>query len=236
MLYATTLKLMACAIGFSAFTLTAQAQGLPEVPAKPKNIIIMIGDGMGPAYTSAYRLYKDDPDTEEVEETVFNRLLVGSASTFPARESGYITDSAAAATALSSGIKTYNGAIGVDLKHQPVPTLLERAHRAGLATGVTVTSQVNHATPAAFLSHNISRKHYDELAQSYLDTGASVILGGGQRYFPLACVNNLPSRIIKSSPTWRHLIISTKAKYWGYLLMCNCRGQLMNLKKTDLVN
>lgn len=186
MLYATTLKLMACAIGFSAFTLTAQAQGLPEAPAKPKNIIIMIGDGMGPAYTSAYRLYKDDPDTEEVEETVFNRLLVGSASTFPARESGYITDSAAAATALSSGIKTYNGAIGVDLKHQPVPTLLERAHRAGLATGVTVTSQVNHATPAAFLSHNISRKHYDELAHSYLDTGASVILGGGQRYFPPA--------------------------------------------------
>ncbi|MCF1427314.1 MAG: alkaline phosphatase [Shewanella sp.] len=165
-------------------TTQLQAEGLPQVPSTPKNLIIMVGDGMGPAYTSAYRLYMDDPATEEVEETVFNRLLIGSASTFPARESGYVTDSAAAATALSCGIKTYNGAIAVDSQKQSVPTLLERAKQAGLSTGVAVTSQVNHATPAAFLSHNESRQNYDELAQSYLATDAEVILGGGQRYFP----------------------------------------------------
>lgn len=184
MFHATRLKQLAGLFALSLTSLQLSAQGLPEVPTTPKNIIIMIGDGMGPAYTSAYRFYMDDPATEEVEETVFNRLLTGSASTFPAKDSGYVTDSAAAATALSSGVKTYNGAIGVDNHKQVVPTLLERAKAAGMATGVAVTSQVNHATPAAFLSHNESRGNYEELAESYLNTDAEVIMGGGQRYFP----------------------------------------------------
>ncbi|WP_240778940.1 alkaline phosphatase [Shewanella sp. SNU WT4] len=162
----------------------ASAEGLAQLPARPQNIIIMIGDGMGPAYTSAYRLYRDEPASEEVEETVFNRLLVGNASTFPAHQSGYVTDSAAAATALATGVKTYNGAVSVDTEQKPVQTLFEEAKKRGMATGVAVTSQINHATPAAFLSHNVSRKNYDELAQSYLTTGADVLLGGGQRYFP----------------------------------------------------
>lgn len=176
--------LLSTALVLPVVTLSAQANpALPKAPAKPKNIIIMIGDGMGPAYTSAYRYYKDNPDTEEIEQTVFDRLLVGMASTYPARVSGYVTDSAAAATALSSGIKSYNGAIGVDTDKQEVPTLLEKAKSRGLATGVAVTSQVNHATPAAFLSHNDSRKNYEALAESYLTTDADVILGGGQKYF-----------------------------------------------------
>ncbi|MGS0729416.1 alkaline phosphatase, partial [Shewanella sp. 0m-11] len=86
-----------------------------KTPSRPKNMIIMVGDGMGPAYTSAYRYYQDNPDTEEIEQTVFDRLLVGMASTYPARQSGYVTDSAASATALATGVKSYNGAISVDV-------------------------------------------------------------------------------------------------------------------------
>ncbi len=160
------------------------AAGPVKAPSRPKNIVIMVGDGMGTAYTSAYRYYKDNPDTEEVEQTVFDRLLVGMASTYPARVSGYVTDSAAAATALATGVKSYNGAISVDTQKQPLPTILEKAKTLGLSTGVAVTSQINHATPAAFLSHNESRKNYDALALSYLDTNADVFLGGGQKYFP----------------------------------------------------
>ncbi|MGE4261298.1 MAG: alkaline phosphatase [Shewanella sp.] len=152
-------------------------------PSRPKNVIIMIGDGMGPAYTTAYRYFKDNPDTEEVEQTVFDRLLVGMASTYPARVSGYVTDSAAAATALATGSKSYNGAISVDLQKQPLETIMERAKKRGLSTGVAVTCQVNHATPAAFLSHNESRKNYDEIAATYINTDADVLLGGGQKYF-----------------------------------------------------
>lgn len=173
---------IACALPFSA---NADAPLNPTAaPTRPKNIVIMIGDGMGASYTTAFRYYKDNPDTEEIEQTVFDRLLVGMASTYPASVSGYVTDSAAAATALSTGVKSYNGAIGVDVNKRPLTTMLERAKQRGLSTGVAVTCQVNHATPAAFLSHNESRKNYDAIAASYINTDADVILGGGQKYFP----------------------------------------------------
>ncbi|RYV00910.1 alkaline phosphatase [Shewanella sp. OPT22] len=182
MLNQTIKGLMAIAL-LAPLSVLAANETPTETPKTPKNIIYIIGDGMGPAYTTAYRYYKDNPNTEEVETTVFDRLLVGMARTAPARMSGYVTDSAAAATALSTGVKTYNGAIGMDTDKRPMETLLEKAKKDGKAIGITVTSQVNHATPASFLSHNESRKNYEQIAEDYLDSGADVIMGGGQRYF-----------------------------------------------------
>jgi alkaline phosphatase len=151
----------------------------------PKNIIMIIGDGMGPAYTSAYRYYHDDPKTKKIEETVFDRTLVGMSSTYPARVSGYVTDSAAGATALATGHKTYNGALAITTDKKPVETVLERAKKLGKSIGVVVTSQVNHATPAGYLTHNVSRKNYDQIADSYVDNGwkTDILLGGGWQYF-----------------------------------------------------
>jgi alkaline phosphatase len=80
-------------------TLTPKQETAPNQVTAPKNIIMVIGDGMGPAYTTAYRYYSDNPNTTNIEETVFDRHLVGSSSTYPARVYGYITDSAASATA-----------------------------------------------------------------------------------------------------------------------------------------
>jgi len=151
----------------------------------PKNIIMVIGDGMGPAYTSAYRYFSDNPNTAVVEETVFDRHLSGLSSTYPALISGVVTDSAASATALSTGIKSYNGAIGVDVNKKEIQTVLEWAKIKGKKTGVIVTSQINHATPASYLAHNESRKNYNEIADSYIDDGikADIYLGGGWKYF-----------------------------------------------------
>jgi alkaline phosphatase len=155
----------------------------------PKNIIMVVGDGMGPSYTTAYRIFADDPSTPEVEQTVFDRLLVGMASTHPDMDTGYVTDSAAGATALSSGVKTYNGAIGVDVNKKSVQTVLELAKILGRKTGVAVTSQINHATPASFGAHNESRHNYNEIADSYFDEKTDgqfildVMLGGGWKYF-----------------------------------------------------
>lgn len=155
----------------------------------PKNIIMLVGDGMGPSYTTAYRMYADDPATPEVEQTVFDRLLVGMASTHPDLATGYVTDSAAGATALSTGVKTYNGAIGVDVHKKAVQTVLELAKTQGRKTGIAVTSQINHATPASFGSHNESRQNYDQIADSYFDNKINgqftldVMLGGGWKYF-----------------------------------------------------
>ena len=155
----------------------------------PQNIIYIIGDGMGPEFVTAYRYFKDDPNTPEIEKTIFDKFLVGSASTYPAAVSGYITDSAAAATALSSGIKTYNGAISVDVNQKPVKTVLHAAKKLGMKTGAVVTSQVNHATPASFIAHNESRKNYNQIADSYIDDTLDqqikfdLLMGGGWQYF-----------------------------------------------------
>jgi len=165
-----------------------------EVPSRPKNMIIMVGDGMGPAYTSAYRYFQDNPDTEEIEQTVFDRLLVGMASTYPARESGYVTDSAASATALATGYKSYNGAIAVDINKRPLTTIMQMAKARGMSTGVAVTAQVNHATPAAFLAHNESRQNYAAIATDLLKSDADVILGGGQKYFSEALLSQFSAK------------------------------------------
>ncbi|MCC2614916.1 alkaline phosphatase [Aestuariibacter halophilus] len=156
---------------------------------QPKNIIMVVGDGMGPAYTTAYRYFADDRASAEIDWTVFDRHLKGMASTYPARVSGYVTDSAAGATALSSATKSYNGAIAVDVEKAPTPTVLEWAKQRGMKTGVAVTSQVNHATPASYAAHNEYRRNYDEIADSYFDDRVGeafvldVILGGGWEYF-----------------------------------------------------
>ena len=155
----------------------------------PENIIMIVGDGMGPAYTSAYRYFKDDPKTAKIEQTVFDRHLVGMSSTYPARVSGYVTDSAAGATALSTGIKTYNSAIGVDVNKQPLESVLIWAKKQGKKTGVVVTSRINHATPASYLTSNESRHNYDAIADTYIDNKvnnqfkADLMLGGGWKHF-----------------------------------------------------
>ncbi|WKE64718.1 alkaline phosphatase [Gallaecimonas kandeliae] len=156
---------------------------------EPKNIILMIGDGMGPAYTTGYRYFADDPLTPKVESTVFDQMLTGMSSTYPDEPDTLVTDSAAAATALATGHKTYNGAIAVDRQKVALASIMELAKRLGKSTGIAVTSQINHATPAAFLAHNESRSNYNAIADAYFDDRvggqfrADVLFGGGVQYF-----------------------------------------------------
>lgn len=93
---------------FIVFTLTssvlvppARSTDRTEVPAV-KNIIFMIGDGMGPSYTTAYRYFKDDPSSHDMEHTLFDRYFVGVQRTYTWDKKENITDSAAAATALAT--------------------------------------------------------------------------------------------------------------------------------------
>jgi alkaline phosphatase len=179
------LALTACqTIDNDSTAMLVNAETAKKMPS-PKNIIMVIADGMGPAYTTSYRYFNDDPTTDIVEETVFDRLLVGSVSTYPASVSGLVTDSAAGATALATGYKTYNGAIALDVNKNSVETVLEFAKKQGKKTGIVVTSQINHATPAGYLTHNESRNNYNAIADSYIDKGikADVYFGGGWKYF-----------------------------------------------------
>ena len=78
----------------------------------PKNIIFMVGDGMGPSYNTAYRHFQDDPNTKDIERSAFDDYLVGTQTSDNDDNKENITDSAAAGTALSTGERTYNGAVG----------------------------------------------------------------------------------------------------------------------------
>ena len=162
--------------------------GVNAAPEPRPNIIFMVGDGMGVAYTGAYRLYQDDLATPELEKTIFDEMLVGMASTYP-DDHKLVTDSAASATALASGVKTFNGAIGVNSQHAVIPSMLDMAKELGYLTGVAVTCQVNHATPAAFIAHADSRQSYEKIADQYVDLRiygkpkVDLILGGGRDYF-----------------------------------------------------
>lgn len=96
----------------------------------------------------------------------------------------FVTDSAAAATAMASGVKSYNGAIGVNMKGKPVQTVLEKAKLAGKTTGLVTTSQVTDATPAAFGAHVKDRSAQSDIAKQYLENSKlDVILGGGEDYW-----------------------------------------------------
>ena len=182
-----SLALTACMQSIELFDSSSTAPTL--VKGTPRNIIMVVADGMGPAVTTGYRLYRDDPNTPQIEPVVFDDILVGHASTAPAPVSGYVTDSAASATSLAAGVKTYNGAIGLDVNKQPVKSVMHYAREKGMRTGVAVTSQINHATPAAYMVHNESRNNYDAIADSIFDYRingsfvADVMLGGGTKYF-----------------------------------------------------
>nr|WP_243649515.1 alkaline phosphatase [Baia soyae] len=150
-----------------------------------RNVIVLIGDGMGPSYMTAYRYFKDDPKTKVKEPTAFDPHLVGMQTTYPEDEHENITDSASAATAMSAGVKTYNNAIAVDNDKSEVKTVLEEAKAKGKSTGLVATSEITHATPAAFGAHDISRKNMDAIADDYYNEliqgkhKVDVLLGGG---------------------------------------------------------
>ena len=155
----------------------------------PKNVIFMVGDGMGPSYNSAYRYFKDNPNTKEMEKTAFDHYLVGTQRTNPDDPKENITDSAAGATAFSSGHKTYNGAIGVTPDKKPVETVLERAKSQGKSTGLVSTAEITDATPAAYAAYIDSRDKKDEIAKQFYNDRINgkhkvdVLLGGGAKYF-----------------------------------------------------
>lgn len=142
---------------------------------KPKNIIFLIGDGMGVSHVfSGLTANKGRLFLENCKYIGFSKTQSSD---------NYITDSAAGGTALSTGVRTYNGGIGVDPDKNPVKTILEDAEDNGLATGLVSTSAITHATPASYIAHQPSRNMYEEIAADFLKTDIDVFIGGGIQHF-----------------------------------------------------
>ena len=140
----------------------------------PRSVILFIGDGMGPGQIEAGRAY-------------LGRAL--SFESFPARAIvrtdnayGEVTDSAASATAMATGVKVANGVLSLALpgSGEELETILERVSSQGWRTGLATTVYTTHATPAAFGAHDASRVNYDAIADDYMSgSRPSLILGGG---------------------------------------------------------
>ncbi len=142
---------------------------------KPKNVIFLIGDGMGVSQVFAGLTANGG------NLFLQNCKYTGFSKTHSSDD--YVTDSAAAGTALATGKKTYNGAIGVDPDTVPLKTILEEAEEKGLATGLVATASITHATPASFIAHQKKRSMYEEIAADFLKTDIDVFIGGGYKHF-----------------------------------------------------
>ena len=142
---------------------------------KVKNIILLIGDGMGLSQVSASQFYNKKTSN-------FERFpVIGLTKT--SSTSDLITDSAAAATAFASGIKTYNGALGVNTDTLAVKTIVEEISKIGISTGIISTSSIVHATPAAFYTHTKKRSMYEDIAAQLVSSDIDFFAGGGIKYF-----------------------------------------------------
>lgn len=148
---------------------------ITESAGRPKNVIVIIGDGMGLAQLySAMSVSKRDLNMSRSRFIGISRTQ---------SDDNYTTDSAAGGTALSTGHKTRNGIIGMRSDSTIVHNLIELAHRKGLSGGVVSTSSITHATPASYVTHNISRNNYEEIAKGFLETKPEVFIGGGYNNF-----------------------------------------------------
>jgi len=166
---------------------------------KPKNIIILIGDGMGINYVGASLL--KDPNSPFKEFKTIGLSITCSADKL-------ITDSAAGATAIATGYLTNNKYVAVDTLGNPLYTIFEHAEKLGLSTGIVVTASVAHATPGAFLGHSISRYDQNLIASQMVEQNFDVIIGGGLKYF-------LPKSLSGEREDNRNLMDDLKSKYYS---------------------
>ena len=143
---------------------------------KPKNIILMIGDGMGLGQISA-AMYAN-------QDSLYMQMIrhIGLIKTNSA--SSIITDSAAGATAFSTGEKTYNGAINMDIYKKPLTPITYTLNKNNMKNGIVTTSSVTHATPACFYGNQLNRYGVDEaLAKQFVKSDVEVLIGGGEDFF-----------------------------------------------------
>lgn len=200
-----------------------------------KNVILLIGDGMGDSEITAARNYALGAGGffKGIDALPLTGQYTHYSLDKKTHKPNYVTDSAASATAWSTGVKTYNGALGVDVNGKDQPTLLEIAKAAGKATGNVSTAELEDATPAAQASHVTSRKCYGpvktselcstnalenggrgSIAEQLLATRADVTLGGGAATFKQAA----------KAGKFQDQTLNDQAKALGYQLVTDADG------------
>ncbi|MEN4928187.1 alkaline phosphatase [Erwinia billingiae] len=202
---------------------------------KAKKVILLIGDGMGDSEITAARNYAEGAGGffKGIDALPLTGQYTHYALDKKTHKPDYVTDSAASATAWSTGVKSYNGAIGVDVNGIDHPTIMEMAKAAGKATGNVSTAELEDATPAAQIAHVTSRKCYGpektselcaanalekggrgSIAEQLLNARADVTLGGGGKTF---------SETAKAGE-WQGKTLEEQAKLRGYQWVSDLNG------------
>ncbi|ENW5165531.1 alkaline phosphatase [Serratia marcescens] len=197
-----------------------------------KNVILLIGDGMGDSEITAARNYAEGAGGyfKGIDALPLTGQYTHYSLDKKTHKPDYVTDSAASATAWATGVKTYNGALGVDVNGKDQPTLLEIVKAASKATGNVSTAELQDATPAALVSHVTSRKCYGpeetsekcaanalenggrgSITEQLLKTRADVTLGGGAKSF---------NQLAKSGE-WQGKSLKDQAAAQGYQWVSN---------------
>ncbi|ATY33476.1 alkaline phosphatase [Sphingomonas psychrotolerans] len=197
-----------------------------------RNVILLIGDGMGDSEITLARNYAEGAGGyfKGIDALPFTGQYTHYSLDRETGKPNYVTDSAASATAWASGVKSYNGAIGVDIQGKPHQTLLERAKAAGLATGDVSTSEIQDATPGAQIAHVVQRKCFapavtsktcpenalenggaGSITEQLLDTRADLVLGGGAASFAESAM----------AGKWKGRTLFDQAQARGYRIVRN---------------
>ncbi len=158
---------------FLLFFLSLLGMGYGQKETMP-NIIFFIGDGMGLTQIST-GMYANGNSTE-----LENFEYVGLSKTHATKN--LVTDSAASGTAMASGVKTYNGVIGISAKNEKKPSILDYCSDKGYQTGLLSTSSIVHATPASLCPCGIA-KRIPKIAYQLMESNVNYFIGGGKKHF-----------------------------------------------------
>jgi alkaline phosphatase len=195
-------------------------QGPVQAAARAKNVIVLIVDGCSAEQYTFARWFKGAPLS-------FDPYRVGAIQTYIA--DSVIADSAPAASAFATGVRTSDKFISVgphqdtissvpvpaeDLRYRPVATVLEGAKLLKKSTGIVATSRVTHATPAAYMAHTTSRSNEDDIMEQAVYQGIDVVFGGGRRHL-------IPKEFKGRRTDGDHLLEYLKG--WGYQIVENRR-------------
>ncbi|WP_242157802.1 alkaline phosphatase [Aestuariivivens sediminis] len=142
-----------------------------------KQVILLIGDGNGLTQISSSVLANGG------QLTLTQLKSIGFLKTQSADD--FTTDSAAAGTALATGSKTYNRAIGIDVNGLPIANITEVLSEKGVLSGCITTDKITGATPASFYGHQKDRDHIKEIANDLLTSKLSLFIGGGANIFKI---------------------------------------------------
>ncbi len=222
---------------------TTEAYRAAIVDGRPKNVILLIGDGMGDSEITIARNYAVGAGQyfKGIDALPVTGQYTHYSLDKKTGKPSYVTDSAASGTAWATGVKSYNGAIGVDIREEAHETLLEKAKAAGLGTGNVSTAELQDATPAVQVAHVTQRKCYGpqsttekcpsnalenggkgSITEQLINARADVTLGGGAKSFGEAA----------KAGEWKDKTLREQAQARGYKIVSNA-DELAAVKKAS---